>query len=608
MNIGAHYKGNGLTEFCVWAPKHEKINLHVIYPESYIFPMIASEKGYFICNAQDIYPGTRYYYSLENQKEYPDPASYYQPLGVHGPSEVVAHGSYYWHDDGWQNVPMDKIILYEIHTGTFSSTGNFKGVIERLDYLSDLGINAIEIMPVSQFPGNRNWGYDGVFHFAVQNSYGGPDELKRLVDSCHSKGIAVYLDVVYNHFGPEGNCIDVYGYYFTSKYTTPWGAAINYDDAWSFGVRDYMVSNIRSWFINYHIDGLRLDAVHGIFDMSGKHILKELAEETLQISQETGTKKYLIAESDLNDIRIISDSISNGYGVNAQWNDDFHHSVISRITNEKHGYYSDFGSTDNVIKAFIEGFVYSWQYSSFRKRFHGTSSKDIPGNKFVVYLQNHDQIGNRLSGDRISSSVSFEALKMLAGMLFVSPYIPMLFMGEEMGTKVPFLYFISHSDNTLVKAVCEGRAREFGYSSDSSDVNPQSITTFERSKINWDELYATNQQVLFEYYKKLIQMRKKHYVLNTLSKGFMNVSEINNGEILVLERFRGNKRVCAFINLENKINQISKIEKNGMVMEKLMDSADAKWFGTGVSMPQHCLVIQDMFLQPYNFVLYDVKE
>src|SRR4030066_1209493 len=320
------------------------------------------------------------------------------------------------------------MIMYEIHVGTFTPEGTFDAVILRLDELSVLGINTIELMPVAQFPGERNWGYDGTYPFAVQNSYGGPEGLKILINECHKKGMAVILDVVYNHFGPEGNYLWDYGPYFTDRYKTPWGQAINYDDLYSNEVRNFFIENALHWFKNYHFDALRLDAIHGIFDFSAKAFLQELAEKVEEFSSSEGKKYYLIAESDLNDSRVIRPGNMGGYGIDAQWCDDFHHAVHTLLVHENKGYYVDFGETEHLVKSFREGFVYSGQYSEYRKRNHGNSSRDCPAEQFIVFTQNHDQVGNRMFGERLSNLVSFESLKLAAGAVLLSPYIPLLFM------------------------------------------------------------------------------------------------------------------------------------------------------------------------------------
>jgi maltooligosyltrehalose trehalohydrolase len=459
---------------------------------------------------QGIEPGARYVFRLENDRDRPDPASRYQPEGVHGPSEVVDHTAFSWTDKGWSGLALQSMIMYELHTGTFTPEGTFDAIISRLGDLKDLGINAIELMPVAQFPGKRNWGYDGVYPFAVQNSYGGPEGLKRLVNACHARDIAAILDVVYNHLGPEGNYVGEYGPYFTDKYRTPWGNAINFDGSYSDEVRNFFVRNALSWITDYHIDALRIDAIHGIFDYSARHFLRELGEAVHARAGELGRRIYVIPESDLNDVRVISPPELGGYGLDAQWNDDFHHCLHTLLTGEKSGYYKDFGAIDQMERAYRDGFVYSGQYSPFRKRRHGSSSKDRPASQFVVFSQNHDQVGNRMQGERLSSLVSFEALKLAAGCVILSPYLPLLFMGEEYGETAPFLYFVSHSDPGLIEAVRNGRKEEFkAFGWEGEPPDPQDERTFLASELHWEERTKGSHETLLRFYKQLIACERE---------------------------------------------------------------------------------------------------
>jgi maltooligosyltrehalose trehalohydrolase len=356
--------------------------------------------------------------------------------------------------------------------GTFTPEGTFEAIIPHLDELRELGITAVELMPVAQFPGTRNWGYDGVYPFAVQNSYGGPEGLKRLVNACHGRGIAVVLDVVYNHLGPEGNYLWDFGPYFTDRYKTPWGSAINFDGPHSDPVRRLFIENALYWVTEFRMDGLRIDAVHGILDFSAYPFLEELASAVHEKAERLNRRVYVIAESDLNDTRVIRSRELGGYGLDAQWNDDFHHALHTLLTEDQTGYYQDFGRLGDLVKAFREGFVCSGQYSSYRRRRHGNSSRDIPAGCFVVFAQNHDQVGNRMRGERLSQLVCRERMKLAAGVVFLSPFIPLLFMGEEYGETAPFPYFISHSDADLVEAVRRGRREEFaafGWSQEPPD-------------------------------------------------------------------------------------------------------------------------------------------
>ncbi|MBN1130996.1 MAG: malto-oligosyltrehalose trehalohydrolase, partial [Chitinispirillaceae bacterium] len=396
MNRGARFLGDNRCAFTVWAPQRKTMTLVIGEAPGRVVPMEKTDAGCWHVTADNISPGTRYRYRLDGTIERPDPASFFQPDGVHGPSAVVDHSAYRWRDSAWQGLPLNQYLIYELHVGAFSPEGTFDGVIERLDHLVTLGVTAAELMPVAQFPGSRNWGYDGAFPFAVQNSYGGPEELKRLVDACHAKGLAVVLDVVYNHLGPEGNCLWEYGPYFTQeKYRTPWGWAVNYDDAGSDAVREYIIHNALYWLDCFHIDALRLDAVHAIIDLSAKHLLQELAERVEAYNRDSRFRRFLIAESDLNDSRLVRQRDAGGYGLDAQWSDDFHHALHAFFTGERKGYYGDFGEGAQIVTAIAEGFVYSGRYSRFRDRRHGNSVADLPPCRFVVFSQNHDQVGNR---------------------------------------------------------------------------------------------------------------------------------------------------------------------------------------------------------------------
>ena len=445
ITLGAIPGENGRCCFRVWAPRAEKVEVRLVAPQERLLPLKKAEAGYFHGVLERVEPGARYFYRLDGTRERPDPASRFQPEGVHGPSQVI-EPDFPWTDQGWCGLGLPAYVIYEIHVGAFTPAGTFEAVIPHLAELKELGITALELMPVAQFPGRRNWGYDGVFPYAVQNSYGGPAGLKRLVDACHRHGLAVILDVVYNHLGPEGNYLGDYGCYFTDRYRTPWGEAVNFDGPHSDEVRRFFIENALYWIGDCHIDALRLDALHAIFDQSPQPFLAELAEAVHAQAEGLNRRVHLMAESDLNDVRLIRPPELGGYGLDAHWNEDFHHALHTLLTGEQGGYYEDFGRLAQLAKAFREGFVYSGQYSPYRRRRHGSSSRGLPGQRFIVFAQNHDQVGNRLLGDRLTRLVSFEALKLAAGAMILSPFLPLLFMGEEYGEVAPFHYFISHSD------------------------------------------------------------------------------------------------------------------------------------------------------------------
>jgi maltooligosyltrehalose trehalohydrolase len=423
----------------------------------------------------------------------------------------VDHRAFRWTDRHWQSVPLSAALIYELHIGTFTAQGTFRSAIDKLDELVQLGVTHVELMPVAEFSGNRGWGYDGADLFAPHHAYGGPDELKQLVDACHGRGLAVILDVVYNHLGPAGNYLARFGPYFTDRYATPWGQAINFDGPESDEVRRFVCDNALMWLRDYHFDGLRLDAVHALIDTSATHILEQLACEVGDLQAQTGRHLVLIAESDLNDPRIVRSQEIGGYGIQAQWSDDFHHALHVVLTGERDGYYADFGSMALLAKAIECVFVYDGSYSAFRRRRHGRAPKGISGHAFLGYLQNHDQIGNRAKGERSSYLMSVGRLKIAAALIMTAPFVPMLFQGEEWGASSPFLYFTNHEDAELGRLVTEGRRREFAaFSAHLEDVpDPQAPETFERSKLNWNERAKEPHRGLLDWHDRLIRLRRE---------------------------------------------------------------------------------------------------
>jgi maltooligosyltrehalose trehalohydrolase len=429
-------------------------------------------------------------------------------------------------------------VLYEVHIGTFTPAGTFDAATEKLDHLVDLGVTALELMPVAEFPGERGWGYDGVDLYAPHHGYGGPDGLKRLVDACHRRGLAVVLDVVYNHLGPAGNYLREFGPYFTGRYSTPWGDATNFDGSYSDEVRRFCIDNALMWLRHYHIDGLRLDAVHAIFDRSAVNILEQLADEVSELATTLGRRLFVIAESDLNDPRVVWDSERGGYGIDAQWSDDFHHALHALLTGEKNGYYADFGRVEDVAVALQRAFVYDGRYSRFRRRRHGRSTNGLGGNRFLAYLQNHDQIGNRALGERTSALIDLDLLKVGAALVMTSPFVPMLFQGEEWAASTPFLYFTDHRDPDLARAVGEGRAREFAaFGWDPALIpHPQDTTTFQRCKLDWSEIDEQPHADLLEWHRSLIRLRAENPVLRDGRMDRVATRFDETGRWLVVER------------------------------------------------------------------------
>lgn len=576
MKIGVTRMGEFFSA-TVWAPRAERVAFVVVGEHSRSFDLEKDKRGYWHGKLPSIRAGEEYMFQLDGEKMRPDPASFFQREGVHGPSQVIDHDLFPWEDSSWRAGPLDEIFFYELHVGTFTQEGDFDSAIRQLDRLKKIGINAIEVMPVSQFPGARNWGYDGVYPFSVQNSYGGPEAFKRFVNHAHKMGISVYLDVVYNHLGPEGNYLRDFGPYFTSKYETPWGESINYDGPYSDEVRNYFIENAIYWIKHFHVDGLRLDAIHGIFDMSAFTFLEELRERVDSFCAETGKKINLIAESDLNDVRVVQERESGGYGLDGAWCDDFHHALHALLTGERVGYYKDFGRLEHLEKAFTHGYVYSGQYSEYRKHRHGSSSRDLPGSKFVVFAQNHDQVGNRMQGERLSKLCSFSALKLAAACVMFSPYLPLIFMGEEFAAKDPFKYFISHGDTRLVEAVREGRKNEFRSFEWTGEVpDPQCMETFNSSKLNWEDKGETS-IAMEALYKEMFFLRKIMLRENALKKN--NIEGISDEEKKVLKlKMNGNSKIYYFF--ANFGPQSVDLEFDEEKAEKIFDTSSQKWSGS----------------------------
>ncbi|MFC2009663.1 malto-oligosyltrehalose trehalohydrolase [Chloroflexota bacterium] len=603
--LGAVYLGNDHVQFLVWAPLAQEVDVHIVAPQERFISLKRDERGYHRATVEAVLPGSLYFYRLDGKKERPDPASRSQSDGVHGPSQVV-DCNFSWEDGCWFGLPFQDYIIYELHVGSFTSEGTFDAIIPLLDELKELGITALELMPVAQFPGNRNWGYDGVYLFAVQNSYGGPEGMKRLVNACHNKGLAVILDVVYNHMGPEGNYLGDYGYYFTDRYRTLWGQALNFDGPDSDEVRRFFIENAVYWLKEFHIDALRLDAVHAILDHSPRPFIEELSINVHEQAQRMNRQVYLIPESAANDARLIRSPELGGYGLDAQWNDDFHHALRILLTGERTGYYCDFGDLQQLVKAFKEGFVYSGEYSSYHRHRHGSSSRDIQAHRFVVFSQNHDQVGNRMLGERLSQTISFDGLKLAAGIVLLSPFIPLLFMGEEYGETAPFQYFISHSDQALVDAVRRGRYEEFAaFQWPGEPPDPQDEITFLQTKLNHHLRQEGNHRVLLEFYKVLIRLRKEVACLTHLSKEAMDVTGYNKEEAIFLRRWTNEDEIAAIFCFNESCICLTVPLPSGN-WQKLLDSAEEGWNGPGSQIP---LISSsegelNINLQPQAFVVF----
>jgi maltooligosyltrehalose trehalohydrolase len=490
----------------VWAPRASRVEIETDRGRRAMAP---DGSGRWIADGDP--SNGDYRIAIDGGQPLPDPRSSWQPAGVHGPSRGVDHEAFAWSETSFRARSLASAVLYELHVGTFTPAGTFESAIDRLDHLVDLGITHVELMPVTEFPGAHGWGYDGVDLFAPHHSYGGPDGLKRLVDACHRRGLAVLLDVVYNHLGPSGNYLARFGPYFTDRYHTPWGPAVNFDGPGSDQVRRFVCDNAAMWLRDYHFDGLRLDAVHAIYDASAIHVLEQLAEEVDALAASLGRPLALIAESDLNDPRLVRSRDAGGYGLDAQWSDDFHHALHTVLSGERDGYYADFGSLADLAAALERAFVYVGQHSAHRGRRHGRSPGGIPGHRFVAFLQNHDQVGNRALGERSSHLLTPGQLKVGATILLTSPFVPLLFQGEEWGASTPFLYFTDHDDPELARAVSEGRCREFaafGWSREEIP-DPQAPETFARSKLAWAEISLEPHRSLLDWHRELIALRER---------------------------------------------------------------------------------------------------
>ena len=561
--------------FRVWAPNADKVELKL--GDRHV-PMHMQSGGWWEIDAPDAQIGTDYGYVLDGEGPFPDPRSPWQPNGVYGLSRTVDHAAFPWTDKDWESGPLSAAVIYELHIGTFTPEGTFDAAISKLDYLKELGITHIEIMPVNEFPGTHGWGYDGVDLYAPHHVYGGPEGLRRLVNACHKKELSVILDVVYNHLGPSGNYLGRFGPYFTDRYHTPWGEAVNLDGPDSDEVRRFFIDNALMWLRDYHMDGLRIDAVHAIIDMSAVHFLEALAEEIAELETRLGRNLVLIAESNLNDPRVVRRRDIGGYGIHAQWLDDFHHALHCVLTGEKDGYYVDFGSLTHLAKSLQKAFVYDGDYSPFRKRRHGRPATGLPGHRFITFLQNHDQIGNRAKGERSSHLMNINLLQIGSGLLFTSPFVPMLFQGEEWGASSPFIYFTDHDDPLLAEAVREGRRNEFAdFGWEPEDIpDPQALETFERCKLKWDELEQEPCASLLEWHRRLIQLRRTHA---SLANGRLDLVEIVFDE---KEKWLEMTRDEIFVlcNLSDKRLQIPipKATRNEILLMSREIYIDKTWF------------------------------
>jgi maltooligosyltrehalose trehalohydrolase len=593
LSQGAVCQKDGSVVWRLWAPSCEKVALVAFSSTGRAdIAMTPLGDGHFVHRAKDVPEDLRYLYRLGEGREYPDPASRWQPEGVHKPSAVFRPSLHSWSDGHWQGVCREDLVIYELHVGTFTPEGTFEAVIPRLPQLASLGVTAIEVMPVAQFPGNRNWGYDGVYPYAVQSSYGGPYAFQRFVDAAHRAGLAVILDVVYNHLGPEGNYFSQFGPYFTDRYRTPWGKAINFDGPDSDPVRRFCIDNACAWVRDFHVDGLRLDAVQMIYDFSPLHILAEIQAAVQREAVRQRRIVHVIAETDQNDVRLVRPRGRGGYGLDGVWSDDFHHSVHSLLTGERDGYYLDFGRPEHVAKAFNDVFVYDGCYSPFHCRRQGSRVGSIDRNRFVTCIQNHDQVGNRANGERLDALVAPAARRLACGLLMLSPCVPLLFMGEEYGEQRPFPFFCSFDDPALIEAVRVGRRREFAELSFRwrADIpDPQAPETFAAAKLDWAWPEGSRGAEFRQLYQDLLAARRHWAALRdrrptharVLAEPRSNVPSGTPGFLLISRG--GDTGLLAVANLTAETLPITELglDHNGL----LLTTEDRRYGGSRDSLP-----------------------
>ncbi|PKM80000.1 MAG: malto-oligosyltrehalose trehalohydrolase [Firmicutes bacterium HGW-Firmicutes-13] len=583
-------RGKSKIQFRVFACNKKKVSLIIkVNHEEKVIPMQEEDSHLYSTIVEGAGLNLLYKFRLDHDGDFPDPYSNFQPFGVHGFSRVIDHPSYQWKDTDWKGKDLEELIIYEIHVGTFTEEGTFKTAADRLDYLKESGINAVELMPVVQTPGQWNWGYDGANLFSVNKNYGTPEDLKYLVDCCHEKDISVILDVVYNHFGPEGNYLPVYGPYFTNKYKTAWGEAVNFDDEFCEYTRKMVTDNVKYWLTNYHFDGLRLDAVQTIKDESPTHILKEISAAVKETASHHGRNYIVIAETDENDVKLINPPEKDGYGIDAQWMDDLHHCIHTILTGETNGYYIDYGQIEGLEKVY-QNYLYTGEYSRFWKKERGTDASHNPGHQFVVALQNHDQVGNRAQGERLASLVEFPYLKVGAGLILFSPYIPLIFMGEEYGEINPFLFFTNFEDPELKKKVSQGRREEFKDFNWDNIPDPEDDRTFYKSRLTPGHKWSRENKWIFNFYKDLISLRKTHPVLKKLDKKSLKVKVDSQTRLVEITRWNHQHKLTALFNLGKEQQDIDKYKGKQLL------NSEWKQYGGTVEGDSHLLYKGNMII------------
>ena len=605
--LGAEPLAGGWCRFLVWAPRAQTVSVRLVSPRTALIPLRRLERGYFGAVARDVEPGARYLYVLNGGKKLPDPASRLQPGGVHGPSQLVEE-SFAWRDGAWRGRALKDSVIYEMHVGTFTPEGTFQAAIPRLKALRELGVTAVELMPVAQFPGRRGWGYDGVFPFAVQESYGGPAGLKRLVDACHKTGLSVVLDVVYNHVGPEGGVLAEFGPYLDKGGRTAWGPALNFDGAGSDEVRRFFLENVQMWIRDFHVDALRLDAVAHIRDGSERTFLEELSDAVREESRRTGRRIWTIGENGFNNARHLLPPGRGGLGFSAQWLFDFHHSLHALMTGERGGRYQDFGSLKDLAAAFSRGYVLDGRYSGYRGRRVGGDPRLVRADQLVVYAQSHDEVGNRLRSDRLGKIVGFEGAKLAAGAALLSPFVPMMFMGEEYGESAPFPFFTDYSEPKLAEAARRGRRAELSdIKARRSPPDPQRRETFASARLHWELRGRGAHKALLGYYRELLRLRREVPALSFLSKKNIEVLAFDKTQTLLVRRRRAGSQALLVMQFGRR-EAAARLPIPAGRWVKRLDSADPRWGGPGSRLPRFLSSTGKAWLElkPLTFALFEI--
>ncbi|HKY33041.1 MAG TPA: malto-oligosyltrehalose trehalohydrolase [Candidatus Polarisedimenticolia bacterium] len=606
LPLGATPRPDGGCGFRVWAPRARAVEAVIVSQAGRAIRLEAQEHGHHAGLAEGVGPGDTYLFRLDGGGPYPDPASQLQPDGVHGPSQVVGPPPGGWDAPAWRGPEPAGCVLYEMHVGTFTPEGTLDAAARRLEALADLGVTVIQLMPIHPFPGQRNWGYDAVYPHAVHAAYGGPEGLRRFTAACHGLGLAVALDVIYNHLGPEGNYLERFGDYVSTRHRTPWGNAINFDGPGSDEVREYFIQSALRWVEDHHVDMLRLDAVHGIVDTSARPFLAELSARVRQSASRAGRRVLLIAESDLNDPRLVRPESEGGCALDGQWNDDFHHALHALLTGERSGYYADYGEVEHLERSLREGFVLSGQRSLHRGRRHGADGSGIPPHRLVVFAQNHDQVGNRMAGERLSSLVSPGAARLAAAAVVFSPFLPLLFMGEEYAEPSPFQYFVSHADAALIEAVRRGRREEFAaFAWPGEAPDPQDEATFLRCKLRWELREAPGHRDMLAFYRQALALRRGHPALSAPTREGMLTGRGAEGRLLWVRRGAGGEEALIVMNFDPRPAALDP-PAPARGWRLLLDSSDGRWGGPGAAAPQRIGMVarEPIVLAPESVVVY----